>query len=226
MLRFAWATALATLLVLAVRLTVFDSNRQSTSCEELELRFESADFSESLPAGPALIIGNQRVRYWTNPLEPIRGGEVIRRSAQGLNPDRIYQCFPRLVGYYQPSAVVIPLDTSFASDIDQSALFKSLDGIVDQRSEYSLDFDLWVIAPITTPRFERASTSALEAVNAAGAAWASNKFKVRWLNFQANFTDEAGKADSKLVWPDGNTLNDKGYERLTEALVTISNERK
>jgi hypothetical protein len=97
----------------------------------------------------------------------------------------------------------------------------------DQRSEYSLDFDLWVIAPITTPRFERASTSALEAVNAAaGAAWASNKFKVRWLNFQANFTDEAGKADSKLVWPDGNTLNDKGYERLTEALVTISNERK
>jgi hypothetical protein len=49
---------------------------------------------------------------------------------------------------------------------------------------------------------------------------------VRWLNFQANFTDEAGKADSKLVWPDGNTLNDKGYERLTEALVTISNERK
>ena len=66
----------------------------------------------------------------------------------------------------------------------------------------------------------------LQELQAAGAEWAAHKFKLRWLDLQYNFIDEAGAADPKLVWPDGNTLNETGYQRLTDALVTISNERK
>jgi hypothetical protein len=89
-----------------------------------------------------------------------------------------------------------------------------------------LDFDLWVIAPITTPRFELTDRAMLEEARAAGVMWADSKFKVRWLDLQYNFSDETGAADPKLVWPDGDTLNDAAYQRLTNALVTISNERK
>ena len=226
MLRFAWATALATLLVLALNLTVLDPANQTASCAQLELEFESEDFKKSLPEAPALIIGNQRVHHWETPPSFVRARASIRRSAPGLNPPLINQCFPRLVGFYQPSSVIIPVDTAHAVSIDQSDLINSLQGIIDQRAEYSLDFDLWVVAPITTPRYEVTDKGLLEEVRAAGFDWANDKFKVRWLDLQYNFADETGAADPKLVWPDGNTLNEAGYKRLTDALVAISNGRK
>ena len=226
MLRFAWATALAALLVLALNLTVLDSANQTASCAQLELEFEAEDFKESLPDSPALIIGNQRVRHWDTPPSSVRAQASIRRSAAGLNPPLINQCFPRLVGFYQPSLVVIPVDTAYAVNIDRSQLMTALQGIVDQRNEYSLDFDLWVIAPITTACYKVTDKAFLQELQAAGAEWANHTFKVRWLDLQYNFIDEAGAADPRLVWPDGNTLNETGYQRLTDALVTISNERK
>lgn len=226
MLRFAWATALATLLVLSLKLTLLDPANQTASCAQLELEFESEDFKESIPEAPALIIGNQRVRYWGTPPSSLNARASITRSAPGLNPALINQCFTRLVGFYQPSLVVIPIDTAHAINIDQSELTNALQGIIDQRTEYSLDFDLWVIAPITTPRYESSETAFLEEAREAGVEWADNKFKVRWLDLQYTLIAETGGADSKLVWPDGNTLNEAGYKKLTDALVTISNERK
>lgn len=226
MLRFAWAVALATLIVLALRLTFLDPNNHTITCAQLELTFEAEDFKRSLPDAPLLIIGNQRVRHWNTPLTSLDKYESAIRSETGLNPDRIDQCFPRLVGFYQPSLVIIPIDTAFALNAEQSQLLTSLQGIIDQRAEYSLDFELWVIAPITTPRYALTGDVKLEALRAAGAKWASNKVKVQWLDLQSSFTSESNVADSNLVWPNGNTLNDAGYQRLTEALVTFSNERK
>ena len=226
MLRFAWATALATLLVLALNLTVLDPANQTASCAQLELEFESEDFKESIPEAPALIIGNQRVHHWEMPPSFARAQASIRRSSPGLNPSLINQCFPRLVGFYQPSLVVIPVDTAHAVNNDSSELTTALQGIIDQRTEYSLDFDLWVVAPITTPRYELTGKGLLEEVRAAGVEWADDKFKVRWLDLQYNFADETGAADPKLVWPDGDTFNEAGYKRLTDALLAISNERK
>ena len=226
MLRFAWATALATLLVLALNLTLLDPANQTASCAQLELEFESEDFRGSIPEAPALIIGNQRVRYWQAPPQSVSAKTSIRRSAPGLNPSLINLCFPRLVGFYQPSSVIIPVDTAHAVSIDQSDLITSLQGIIDQRAEYSLDFDLWVVAPTTTPRYELTDKALLEQARAADADWTKNKFKVHWVDLQYNFSDATGAADPKLMWPYGNTLNQAGYKRLTDALVTISNERK
>ena len=226
MLRFAWATAFATVLILALKLTILSPAIDTASCDQLQYEFELEDFQLSLPESPALVIGGQRVRYWDTPPSLLAGRESIRRSGAGLNLGLIDQCFPRLVGFYQPALVVIPLDTAYAANIDGSALFAALQGIVDQRTEYSLDFELWVIAPIKTPRYALTDSPLLEAVKKTGAEWASDKFNVRWLDLEDNFSDESGAANPKLVWPDGNTLNEAGYQRLTDALVAISNERK
>lgn len=226
MLRFAWAIALATLLVLALRLTLLDARNQTTSCAQLELTFESEDFKEALPDDPVLIIGNQRVRYWNAHVTSQKVASVVQRSSTGLNPDLINQCFTRVVGFYQPSLVIIPVDTAFAVSADESKLLEALQGIIDQRSEYSLDFELWVIAPITSPRYALTDEAKLEALRMHGAEWASDKVNVLWLDLQNNFAKQSERADSKLFWPDGNTLNEAGYQRLTDALITISNRRK
>lgn len=80
---------------------------------------------------------------------------MIKRSSAGLNPDHIAECFRRLVGYYQPSVVIIPIDTPYAANADPMGLFVTLQRMLDQRVAYSLDFELGVIAPITTPRLRR-----------------------------------------------------------------------
>ena len=226
MLKFAWAIALAALLLLALRLTLLDPRTQTSSCAQLELTFESEDFKEALPDDPVLIIGNQRVRYWNARVTSQKVASVVQRSSTGLNPDRINQCFTRVVGFYQPSLVIIPVDTAFAVSADESKLLEALQGIIDQRSEYSLDFELWVIAPITSPRYALTDGAKLGALRMHGAEWASNKVNVLWLDLQNNFSTQSEGADSKLFWPDGNTLNEAGYQRLTDALITISNRRK
>jgi len=226
MLKFAWAIALAALLLLALRLTLLDPRTQTSSCAQLELTFESEDFKEALPDDPVLIIGNQRVRYWNARVTSQKVASVVQRSSTGLNPDRINQCFTRVVGFYQPSLVIIPVDTAFAVSADESKLLEALQGIIDQRSEYSLDFELWVIAPITSPRYALTDGAKLGALRMHGAEWASNKVNVLWLDLQNNFGTQSEGADSKLFWPDGNTLNEAGYQRLTDALITISNRRK
>ena len=226
MLRLAWATALVTLIVLTSKLTFLDPANQTLSCAQLELGFESEDFKNSLPKAPALIIGNQRVRYWDTPPSFSEDKVAVRRWMAGLNPNFINQCFTRLVGFYQPSLVIVPIDTTFAVNADQSAVLDALQGIIDQRSEYSLDFELWVIAPITTPRYQLTDKAFLEEVRAAGSEWAANESKAHWLDLQYTFIDQGGVPDSRLVWPDGNTLNEAGYQRLTDALVAISNGRK
>ncbi len=226
MLRFAWAISLATLLVLALRLTLLDARNQTMSCAQLELTFESEDFKEALPDDPVLIIGNQRVRYWNAHVTSQKVASVVQRSSTGLNPDLINHCFTRVVGFYQPSLVIIPVDTAFAVNADESKLLEALQGIIDQRSEYSLDFELWVIAPITSPRYALTDEAKLEALRMHGAEWASDKVNVLWLDLQNNFATQSERADSKLFWPDGNTLNEAGYQRLTDALITISNRRK
>ena len=226
MLKFAWAIALAALLLLALRLTLLDPRTQTSSCAQLGLTFESEDFKEALPDDPVLIIGNQRVRYWNARVTSQKVASVVQRSSTGLNPDRINQCFTRVVGFYQPSLVIIPVDTAFAVSADESKLLEALQGIIDQRSEYSLDFELWVIAPITSPRYALTDGAKLGALRMHGAEWASNKVNVLWLDLQNNFGTQSEGADSKLFWPDGNTLNEAGYQRLTDALITISNRRK
>ena len=94
MLRFAWATALATLLVLALNLTLLDPANQTASCAQLELEFESEDFKRSIPEAPALIIGNQRVRYWETPPSSLALGRRSADQRQVLIPALLTNAFP------------------------------------------------------------------------------------------------------------------------------------
>ena len=226
MLRFTWVLTLTVCVVLLLKHTIFNNGHRDISCTDAERAFEAADFAEISRQHPSLLIGNQRVRYW-NVNEAASPDEVwFKRWVNGLNPDRIAQCFPRLIAHYQPAVVVLPIDTEFAVDTPTADIFDGLQAVVDQRSEYKLDFELWVISPLSTPRFDGVHANHLAAVNEEGKRWASNDYRTHWLDFQAVITAESGEPDSKLFWANGDTLSNAGYRRLTERLVAFSNGRK
>ena len=226
MLRVVWITILAPLLVVGLRLTALDPNAQPISCVDAQTAFETQDFSASLPANPALIIGNQRVRYWINLPSQLGTLPVLKRTVGGLQPHHLNECFPRLIGHYQPDTVFLVLDTEHLLMTPSEDLIDSLQRIMDQRSVYGLRFELAIIAPITSPAVSASDQGGFSSRKNDLRDWSARTLGTRYLSIDGLFTGNDGEVSPDYFWPNGNTLTEKGYAKLTNWLVALSNGRK
>lgn len=226
MLRVVWIIILAPLLVVGLRLTALDPNAQPISCVDAQTAFETQDFSASLPANPALIIGNQRVRYWINLPSQLGTLPVLKRTVGGLQPHHLNECFPRLIGHYQPDTVFLVLDTEHLLMTPSEDLIDSLQRIMDQRSIYGLRFELAIIAPITSPAVSASDQGGFSSRKNDLRDWSARTLGTRYLSIDGLFTGNDGEVSPDYFWPNGNTLTEKGYAKLTNWLVALSNERK
>jgi len=226
MLRVVWIIILAPLLVVGLRLTALDPNAQPISCVDAQTAFETQDFSASLPANPALIIGNQRVRYWINLPSQLGTLPVLKRTVGGLQPHHLSECFPRLIGHYQPDTVFLVLDTEHLLMTPSEDLIDSLQRIMDQRSVYGLRFELAIIAPITSPAVFASDQGGFSSRKNDLRDWSARTLGTRYLSIDGLFTGNDGEVSPDYFWPNGNTLTEKGYAKLTNWLVALSNERK
>jgi len=226
MLRVVWIIILAPLLVVGLRLTALDPNAQPISCVDAQTAFETQDFSASLPANPALIIGNQRVRYWINLPSQLGTLPVLKRTVGGLQPHHLSECFPRLIGHYQPDTVFLVLDTEHLLMTPSEDLIDSLQRIMDQRSVYGLRFELAIIAPITSPAVSASDQGGFSSRKNDLRDWSARTLGTRYLSIDGLFTGNDGEVSPDYFWPNGKTLTEKGYAKLTNWLVALSNERK
>ena len=226
MLRVVWIIILALLLVVGLRLTALDPNAQPISCVDAQTAFETQDFSASLPANPALIIGNQRVSYWINLPSQLGTLPVLKRTVGGLQPHHLNECFPRLIGHYQPDTVFLVLDTEHLLMTPSEDLIDSLQRIMDQRSVYGLRFELAIIAPITSPAVSASDQGGFSSRKNDLRDWSARTLGTRYLSIDGLFTGNDGEVSPDYFWPNGNTLTEKGYAKLTNWLVALSNERK
>jgi len=226
MLRVVWIIILAPLLVVGLRLTALDPNAQPISCVDAQTAFETQDFSASLPANPALIIGNQRVRYWINLPSQLGTLPVLKRTVGGLQPHHLSECFPRLIGHYQPDTVFLVLDTEHLLMTPSEDLIDSLQRIMDQRSVYGLRSELAIIAPITSPGVSASDQGGFSSRKNDLRDWSARTLGTRYLSIDGLFTGNDGEVSPDYFWPNGNTLTEKGYAKLTNWLVALSNERK
>lgn len=226
MLRVVWIIILAPLLVVGLRLTALDPNAQPISCVDAQTAFETQDFSASLPANPALIIGNQRVRYRINLPSQLGTIPVLKRTVGGLQPHHLNECFPRLIGHYQPDTVFLVLDTEHLLMTPSEDLIDSLQRIMDQRSVYGLRFESAIIAPITSPAVSASDQGGFSSRKNDLRDWSARTLGTRYLSIDGLFTGNDGEVSPDYFWPNGNTLTEKGYAKLTNWLVALSNERK
>lgn len=225
MSRFAWIIAMVPLMVLALRLTVFDPNTRNLSCVAAQNVFEMQDFSSSLPRDVILLTGNQRIKHWSSSPKKLGDSQVLKRTVEGLTPELLNTCFPRLIGHYQPSRVLLFLDTLHVSMVDSGALLASLEGIMEQRSVYGLRFDLWVVAPITSPRLSSADRENLRRLISEVSEWSEQMLGTHWVSLNEVLEDDAEGTNPHYFWPNGNTLTQEGYQLITQRLITVSEER-
>ena len=225
-LRVVRLIILAPLLVVALRLTTLDPNAQAIRCVDAQSAFEIQDFSVSLPMNPALIIGNQRVRYWAETPNQLGAAPVLKRTIGGLQPHHLDECFPRLIGHYQPGTVFLFLDTEHLIATHSEDLLDSLQGIMEQRSVYGLRFELAVIAPITSPIVSASDRGKFASLKNELRDWSVRTLVTSYLSIDGLHTDDSGEVSPDYFWLNGNTLTHDGYAKLTNWLIALSNERK
>lgn len=226
MLRVVWIATLTPLLVVALRLTALDSDSQTLSCADAQTAFETQDFAVALPQMPALLVGNQRVKHWVNTPTQIGKTPILKRTVPGLEPRQLDECFPRLIGHYQPEIVFLFLDTEGLLRTPTDSLLDSLKGIMRQRTLYTLRFDLTLIAPIISPKLSPADRSRIAKLQSDLEVWSTLTLGTSYLAVDDLVAGTDGEVSPHYFWPDGNTLTSEGYEKLTDRLTSLSNERK
>ncbi len=226
MLRMVWVVLLAPVVILALRLSIFDPNARDIDCFEAQTAFEVQDYSGALPLEPVLLIGNQRVKHWTETPEMLGGQAVLKRTLGGLTPKLLDECFTRLVGYYQPSRLILLLDTEGIETRRVDDLLDDLSGIMAQRSLYGLRFEMTIIGPITSPRVSSTLAGQLNELRNVLKDWSKETLGTQYIGVDDLFSDDAQAVNTDYFWPDGNTLTDVGYKKLTAWLISLSNERQ
>lgn len=219
-----WAAIIAPIIITGLRLTALNPANSDVSCYDAEAIFETIDFASAVPDEPALLIGNSRVHYWQDKPAEFRGHSVVSRTVPGLTIENIDGCFPRLIGHYQPELVVLVLD-SIANQKEAESALQSLSSIIAKRALYGLYFDLWIAAPISTPRSATGLTSSLPTFSEELVAWASDQTKVFVIDPSPALNNQEGLPDATLFWPNGDTLNSAGYKKLQTALQDAINAR-
>ena len=97
---------------------------------------------------------------------------------------------------------------------------------MEQRSVYGLRFELAVIAPITSPIVSASDRGNLASLKNELRNWSARTLGTRYLSIDGLGRVDNGELRPDYFWPNGNTLTDEGYAKLTNWLVALSNERK
>ncbi|MED6301659.1 MAG: hypothetical protein VX629_04960, partial [Pseudomonadota bacterium] len=56
--------------------------------------------------------------------------------------------------------------------------------------------------------------------------WSARTLRTRYLSVDGPYKGDNGEVSPDYFWPNGNTLTNEGYVKLTNWLVALSNERK
>jgi hypothetical protein len=83
-----------------------------------------------------------------------------------------------------------------------------------------------IIAPITSPRVSSTLAGQLNELRAALQDWSKETLATQYLGVDDLFSDDTQAVNTDYFWPDGNTLTDVGYKKLTAWLISLSNERQ
>lgn len=206
---------LVPLLAFGTRVAMDRRAAESGGCDDLRADFEVLDRATTLVADPILVIGNHRARAWQAPPSVLSDQPLIIRASPRLTLASLNECFPRVVGYYRPTRVVLFADDLMSTPAE-SDVVAQFEALVRQGNVWDLTAEWLVIGPLHTPAAGSAPTGRGEVV--ALERWAASREGVRLLDLNPVFDSGLNAPNPDYFWPDGRTLGVDGYRRLAQAL--------
>ena len=178
------------------------------------------DRANTLPKNPIVVVGGRRVTLWTDLPDSLGDKPVLMRGLGDAIVEDITYNYTALIGYYQPSAVVLlPANSEFHIRDNKSpeALVAAIQELEKEDARHGITRQFYVFTPLKTPMFPRDDPIVDETTRLLH-AWAAKNQRVTILDGNALLRNSSGRPKADYYLSDGVNLNDAGYLRLTMLL--------
>lgn len=206
------------LLLLRDTLGILDSTPERWS-RELD-RYEELDRRSHLPSDPLLLVGGRRATMWRDLEGMLSPMPVLNRGLARATIDDIQARYERLVGFYQPRALVVVAGISEFHLRDNKSAGEFVSAV---QALAALDLNhrpggrLYLVAPVKAPQYPE-DDGRIDTIVRELTHWAAGLDRVVLLDPNPLLTDAEGGADPRYFRPDGINLNEHGYLRLSVLL--------
>jgi hypothetical protein len=203
--------------VLVVALRMADSALDLTplTCEQMTTDMSRLDNVARLPTAPALLLGDSTARHWPTHIDQLDEHPLLVRGFIGLTPALVNECFPRLVGFYRPSHVVLFLESAEQRRLE-TELADQLKGLQRRLRDLKLGAPLIIVGLLETPASDRLRVGRL---NQAAATVARGAADTVFIDPNALLATPEGAPDPRAFWPDGDTLAEDHYAALAALIA-------
>lgn len=197
--------------------------------EEEVAAYTASDQATQLPTEPILVLGGRQVKLWQGLEDLLSPRPVLMRGLGDATVDDIAYYHSELIGYYQPSALVLlPGSSEFHIRDNKSAqeLVTAIRKLIELDESYHVARRYYVFAPIKTPLYP-ADYAKIDETTHLLERWALEQPQVNILNTDPLLTLQNGRPNPNFFRLDGINLNEHGYlrislllqEQLAEAVV-------
>ena len=198
--------------------TTLDTSPEAWAAE-VEAYVE-ADQTVQRPVNPIVVIGGRPVKLWQGLEDVLSPRPVLMRGLGDATVDDITHYHSRLIGYYQPRALVLlPGSSEFHIRDNKSApeLVTAIRKLVELDQSYKVPRHYYIFTPIKTPLYSRDYTRIDETTRLLQ-QWAETQEQVTILDSNALLTLGNGEPNPDFFRMDGVNLNEHGYLRLSVML--------
>lgn len=195
-------------------------NNSPTTWED-EVAAYTRDYqSRQLPVDPIIVVGGRRVKLWQGLEDILSPRPVLMLGVGDATIDDIIHYHAQLVGYFQPSAVVIfPGNSEFHVRDNKTALelATSIQQLIELDKSYGVERHYYVLPPIKSPLYPE-DYAKIDEVGQLLESWATGQPLVRVLDANALLAQGNGSPNPDYFRMDGSSLNEHGYLRVSVLL--------
>ena len=182
--------------------------------------YVAADARVQLPDHPIVVTGGQRAKLWFGLEDVLAPQPVLMRGLGDAIIEDISYHYERLVGFYQPHAVVLLLSQSefFIRDSKSpEELLEAVQDLVALDEGHGVTHYFYIFAPIKSPARPQ-DHGTIEEASRLLVAWAEDMERVKILEANPLLADPGGNPRARYFRADGINLNEHGYLRLAVLL--------
>lgn len=179
--------------------------------------YEEIDVNAEVPDSPILVVGGRRVKLWQGLDQLLSPKTVLMRPLGDATIDDITHYYTELVGYQQPSALVIlPSNSEFHVRDNKSAeeLVAALRKLIALDESFQVARQYYIFTPIKTPLYPKDYAKISKATELLQ-QWDQQDEQVEILDANALLAKSNGAPNPDFFRLDGVNLNPQGYVRLS-----------
>ena len=179
--------------------------------------YAKVDVATEIPDKPVLVVGGRRVKLWKGLDDLLSPKPVLMRPLGDATINDITHFYDELVGYYQPSTlVVLPGNSEFHIRDNKSAqdLVTAIRRLIELDESYKVARRYCIFTPIKTPLHPQ-DYAKIEKTTRLLQQWALEKAQVDILDPNALLAKSNGQPNPDFFRMDGINLNEQGYVRLS-----------